>query len=90
MTLFVGIRGTYISRNHSCLLVPTPCQLGALGEMDDNIDDEDEEEEEDEDEDEEDDVEGTVGASEGVETAPAPKVDVEIDDLVAALGAASV
>lgn len=59
-------------------------QLGALGEMDDNVDDEDEEEEEDE----EDDLEETVEAAEGRESAP--KVDVEIDELVAALGAASV
>lgn len=65
-----------------------PVQLGVLGEMDDNIDDEDEEEEEEEDE--EDEVEETEVAAEGGESAPAPKVDVEIDDLVAALGAASV
>lgn len=62
-------------------------QLGALGEMDDNLDDEDEEEEE---EDGEDDLEETVEATEGGGSSPAPKVDVEIDELVAALGAASV
>ena len=71
------------------LLYPShPVQLGALGEMDDNIDDEDEEEGEDEDE--EDDLDQSGETAEVGESAPVPKVDVEIDELVAALGEASV
>ena len=63
-------------------------QLDALGEMDDNEEDGDEEEEEEEDKEEEG-SEEAAGANAG-EAGATPKEDAEIDDLAAALGAATV
>lgn len=68
-------------------LRPAYAQLDALGEMDDNEEDGDEDDEEDEGEEEE----GTVeAAGTAEETGVAPIDDAEIDDLAAALGAATV
>eukprot|EP00903_Cladosiphon_okamuranus_P007786 g7535.t1 len=61
-------------------------KLDALGEMDDN--EEDGDEEEDEEEQEEEGSEEVAGA--GSEAGVSPKDDAEIDDLAAALGAATV
>ncbi|CAM9972839.1 unnamed protein product [Ectocarpus sp. 6 AP-2014] len=64
-------------------------KLDALGEMDDNDEDGDEEEEEEEGgEEEEEEGEGKSGETAAAETAP--KDDAEIDELAAALGAATV
>lgn len=64
-------------------------QLDALGDMDDNEEDGDEEDEE-EDDGGEGSEEAAAEAEAAGEAGAAPKDDAEIDDLTAALGAATV